>query len=146
MHKAMDRLNQGRKLICLTLIVAFFFSIGGHLLVLQSVAWGKMLASHIGQEKESVVFALRKTFDGKHPCDLCRHIEKHRSSAEQTEQNTQNDSKRYETQLKNPLWSQTSSSLFVFSHPTKLTIAAPASDLFFQQQPPTPPPRTADLA
>ena len=50
------------------------FSIaGGHWAILQSVAWAGMLAEYT-QESGSVVTAIGQTFDGEHPCALCREI------------------------------------------------------------------------
>ena len=60
------------------LILAMMSGLGGHWVVLQSVAWTTMVfanAKHadLGQ-------ALEKTFDGRHPCPLCNAIEKGRQS------------------------------------------------------------------
>lgn len=53
-------------------IAALFFALGGHWLVLQSVAWGTMLVENV--ETSSLSAALEKTFDGKHPCVICKSI------------------------------------------------------------------------
>ena len=47
-------------------------SIGLHWAFLQVVAWTGMVASY--SRAMPVSEALVKTFDGKHPCSLCRHI------------------------------------------------------------------------
>ena len=53
-------------------IVALVSSIGLHWVLLQSVAWTSMVVSYAqtGTFRE----ALAKTFDGKHPCPLCKEI------------------------------------------------------------------------
>jgi hypothetical protein len=57
------------------LVVAFLlvFSIGGHWALLQSVAWMGMLVSY--SSAESFKSAVEKTFDGRHPCKLCKTVE-----------------------------------------------------------------------
>jgi hypothetical protein len=54
-------------------------SIGGHWFCLQSIAWAKMVVTY--SQHCSFGAAIAKTFDGDHPCDLCKHIGK----AQQTE-------------------------------------------------------------
>jgi hypothetical protein len=56
------------------LALALAGSIGLHWAFLQSVAWVGMIISY--SHKASVTEALEKTFDGKHPCPLCKSISK----------------------------------------------------------------------
>jgi hypothetical protein len=57
---------------------------GGHWMVLQSVAWTRMLI--VNSRSDTLPVALSKTFDGKHPCKMCHEIregreaERHESS------------------------------------------------------------------
>lgn len=53
--------------------LALFFIIGGHWGVLQSVAWATMLWTYTSQDG-SVLAGAKKTFDGHHPCSMCRSI------------------------------------------------------------------------
>ncbi len=46
--------------------------LGGHWAVLQSVAWVKMVVAY--SQDESLPVAIAKTFDGTHPCDLCKVV------------------------------------------------------------------------
>ena len=48
-------------------------TIGGHWAVLQSVAWVGMAVSY--SQNASFKEALQKTFDGQHPCKLCKVVE-----------------------------------------------------------------------
>jgi hypothetical protein len=48
--------------------------LGGHLALLQVTAWAGMLVKY--SEAEGVEAGISKTFDGKHPCDLCLSIAK----------------------------------------------------------------------
>jgi hypothetical protein len=59
------------KLLCLLAAVQL---LGGHWAALQSVAWFGMVVSFASQE-ESIAGALEKTFDGDHPCGLCKAVQ-----------------------------------------------------------------------
>jgi hypothetical protein len=54
------------------LIVAVSLSIGVHWAALQSVAWVSMLVEY--SQHASVATAIAQTFDGQHPCTLCKQI------------------------------------------------------------------------
>ncbi len=58
----------------LVLIVALLGATGTHWAVLQSVAWATMLADNA--RTEPLQTALAETFDGQHPCSLCKQIAK----------------------------------------------------------------------
>ena len=53
-------------------LVAVLAMCGGHWLVLQSVAWGRMIADF--SQEDSIGTAIAKTFSGKHPCSMCLQI------------------------------------------------------------------------
>lgn len=57
-------------------IGALLVSLGGHLLLLQTVAWSTMLLSY--SESASLKEAAKKTFDGDHPCPLCKAVKESR--------------------------------------------------------------------
>ena len=54
------------------LVMLLIFSIGGHWLILQSGAWVGMFLSF--SRTDSVEEAVVKTFDGKHPCKVCKFV------------------------------------------------------------------------
>ena len=54
------------------LICLLVCGISGHWAVLQSVAWATMLLENV--QNAPVVLALQKTFDGKHPCRICKVV------------------------------------------------------------------------
>ena len=56
------------------LIVALCVSIGAHWAALQSIAWATMLVKY--SQQVSLPKAVAETFDGNHPCDLCKHIDR----------------------------------------------------------------------
>jgi hypothetical protein len=68
------------RIMTMMMALALFVAIGGPLAVLQGVAWATMIRdySRIG----SVTAALEKTFDGKHPCAMCKKIASQRSHEE----------------------------------------------------------------
>jgi len=57
------------------LVAALMVSIGGQWMVLQGVAWMGMAVSY-SIEEGSVASGLSKTFDGEHPCPLCKVVKK----------------------------------------------------------------------
>ncbi len=56
----------------LVLVVALAASIGLHWALLQSVAWVGMMVNYV--QTTTLGDALAKTFDGKHPCSLCKAV------------------------------------------------------------------------
>lgn len=62
------------------LIGTLLVSMGGHLALLQTVAWGKMMMDFAHQVSFSE--AVDKTFDGAHPCALCKVVKKSKSESE----------------------------------------------------------------
>jgi len=58
--------------------MAVFQLVGGHWAVLQATAWVGMLVKY--SESEGVEVGITKTFDGKHPCDLCLSIAKNKQT------------------------------------------------------------------
>lgn len=113
------------------LILVLLAGTGAHWGALQSVAWTRMLAGNL--RTTSLVDAVVRTFDGQHPCSLCKVI----ASAKKTE-------KRMEfpqplTKLEFPLTAQ--SLLLVV--PLRFQFVRMSNELVesLSQQPPTPPPR-----
>ncbi len=53
------------------MVLGLVVSIGLHTVVIQSAAWAGMLVSY-SLEKGSVAQAVSETFDGEHPCALCK--------------------------------------------------------------------------
>ena len=58
-----------RRLFQLAVALALIVAVGGHWAVLQSIAWVGMAVNFSKTAPLSV--ALKKTFDGDHPCRLC---------------------------------------------------------------------------
>ena len=51
-------------------LIALLNFAGAHWIVLQSIAWSSMLAKHAQHSR--LAEAVQKTFDGAHPCNLCK--------------------------------------------------------------------------
>ena len=60
------------------MLVAMLQICGGHWLALQSLAWTEMLVAY--SRDAQLTEAVAKTFDGQHPCALCRTIEQGKKS------------------------------------------------------------------
>lgn len=74
------------RLVCrwLTVLVLVLVT-GGHWLALQSVAWAGMLIRY--SLEGSVSQAMVRTFDGQHPCRLCKVVRQGRSEEQRQESN-----------------------------------------------------------
>jgi hypothetical protein len=115
--------------------VALCSSIGGHWLGLQSIAWATMIANY--SQHCSVGHAIMQTFDGKHPCDLCKHISKGKD-AERKQDNERGAAKADLICVIRQYMLLPPFVLFDYSE----LITSPGCN---SQQPPSPPPR-AQLA
>ena len=75
----MNTVHDARRLFgCLVMSAALFLSAGGHWAMLQGVAWATMV--HDFSRNGSLTQAVEKTFDGKHPCAMCKKIAKAKHS------------------------------------------------------------------
>jgi hypothetical protein len=67
-------------------IIALCSAIGVHWLALQSVAWTAMILQNTKQV--SFCEAVKRTFDGAHPCALCHVVNKGKASEQKREMQT----------------------------------------------------------
>ena len=72
-----------RKLGHAFVIIALVAAVGGHWAVLQTVAWTTMLASNL--RTATLEVAVTKTFDGQHPCAICKVISAGKKAEKKTE-------------------------------------------------------------
>jgi len=116
----------------LAIVAALAFSIGLHWGFLQSVAWMGMLVGY--SQNATVGEALVKTFDGKHPCALCKAIATAKKSQKKSEFPV--TGKKFEFSY--------SSTSFVFSAPTRFWMAGGVEETadLLNHSPPVPPPKT----
>ena len=112
-------------------VVALVATTGLHWAVLQSVAWTTMLADNL--RTQSLTEAVTRTFDGKHPCCLCKAVAAGRKS----------EQKREFTAPVQKLEFPPVKANFVLIAPSHFQLLPPAN--FFSesltQKPLTPPPR-----
>lgn len=66
------------RLMTLMMALSLFLVAGGHWAMLQGVAWVSMV--HDFSRGGSLTQAVEKTFDGKHPCAMCKKIAKAKNS------------------------------------------------------------------
>lgn len=113
------------------MIVAVLMATGTHWVVLQSIAWTGMLAENL--HTNSLPKAIACTFDGKHPCCLCKEIAKHKQSGKKSD--LQLELKKLEFPY--------SKIKFVFCPPSDFreVRAADQSGPLLTHAPPVPPPR-----
>ena len=81
------------------MLVALLTATGGHWALFQTVAWTNMLAENL--RTESLGAALANTFDGEHPCAMCKAIKQGRAEEKQQ------DKQQVKTGLKiefGPVW------------------------------------------
>ena len=74
-HRPLKMIRLSRNLVLAVLLLVMT---GGHWALLQSAAWAGMLASHL--RTQSLHVAVSQTFDGQHPCCLCKAIQKEKGS------------------------------------------------------------------
>jgi hypothetical protein len=120
-------------------LLAVLATLGGHWVLLQSLAWGRMLI--VFAQHGSLHSAISMTFDGRHACTLCVSIEKGRQQEQREDR-------------KGPLVrSEQAPELMCDLRGTPVPLppraAAPAVPVVprwhpsFIEPPPTPPPRAA---
>ncbi|MDZ4743575.1 MAG: hypothetical protein SGI98_09185 [Verrucomicrobiota bacterium] len=62
-----------------------FVLMGGHWAVLQTVAWANMIRTY--SKDTTIQQAIEKTFDGGHPCKMCKQISASKKQGEKQDQN-----------------------------------------------------------
>jgi hypothetical protein len=65
------------------LVLALVAMLGAHWALPQTVAWTTMLADNL--HSDSFCDAVTETFDGNHPCDICKAIAEGKQSEKKTE-------------------------------------------------------------
>ncbi len=118
----------------ITAVYLLALSLGLHWVVLQSAAWSSMLIRY--SEEGTFTQAVGKTFDGKHPCALCKAIQK-----ERTEQQKRQHQPQLNPELKLELAVPWTPLEFDFSSERELVSAANSQSALRQEPPPKPHPR-----
>lgn len=113
------------------IIVALAGSIGLHWAFLQSVAWVSMVVTY--SQDVPITEAISKTFDGQHPCKLCKGIAAGKKSEQKTEF----------PPLVKKLEFVSARAAFIFTAPQDFRLLPETTFTFrkLAHQPPVPPPR-----
>ena len=113
------------------LILALIGATGTHWALLQSVAWTTMIADNL--RTASFSEAVRRTFDGNHPCHLCEHVAAGRKAEKKSEFPT----------WANKLEFLSERPIFVFCAPGDFRLLPVVDDSAsaLERKPPVPPPR-----
>ena len=122
-----------RRLPRLLVTVALACSVGLHWSLLQSVAWTTMLVGNL--QFLTISEAVQRSFDGKHPCALCKAVAEGKKSE-----------KKSETVLSLKKFDGLNQAVAILFSPPASFSAVEARAIFlksFVQAPPTPPPRVA---
>ena len=122
-----------RTTIKIAAVLVLVLSLGLHWPFLQSFAWSTMLVDNLTTSSFSV--AVQRTFDGKHPCALCKAIAEGKKSEKKSDSLV--SLKKFEG-LNEPVGVVI---LPAASFPTVDAQDAPFETLL--RTPPTPPPRAA---
>ena len=115
------------------LVLALACSIGLHWAFFQSLAWTSMLADNL--RRDSLAQAVTHTFDGQHPCQLCKAIADGKKSEKKSEW----------TPCFKTFEFPPATADFVLTAPARFALPSRA-DTFARtlaETPPTPPPRRA---
>ena len=126
-HRLLQRLAK------LLVVMTLTLSLGLHWALLQSVAWVGMVVNY--SQTAPLHDALAKTFDGRHPCSLCKLVREGKAKEQQR------DALKTVAKLDMALPAQ---EFFLESpaHFPRVTTAADSGSVW-SDAPPTPPPRPA---
>ena len=120
------------------IVLALCFSVGLQWVVLQGIAWTGMMIKF--SQQDSIAEAVSKTFDGEHPCPLCKAVQNGMDGSGQSDDtSTAPSSKDQELKL-------TLALVLIpqFAFPKKQTLSWPTAHevaVIRQEQPETPPPQ-----
>ncbi len=115
------------------LVLMLVLTLGLHWALLQTVAWTNMFAHNL--QTGSITEAWTKTFDGKHPCQLCKQISAGKKAEKKAEFPT----------LVKKLEFVSARPAFIFSTPTHFYLVSSyaVGSTTWSEAPPTPPPLAA---
>lgn len=121
--------------IKITAVLLLTLTLGLHWALLQTVAWTGMIVSY--SRDASFTEAVSKTFDGQHPCKMCKVIKKARAEEKQQEQQQLKSGGKAEVGL---IWQEV---VFYFSSDRERISFPDTSAPRRSDEPPKPRPRLA---
>ncbi len=117
----------------ITTVFVLVLSLGWHWALLQTVAWTGMIVAY--SQTDSFRQAVSKTFDGKHPCPMCKSIQKGRAEEQQKKHHQVNPDSKLDLAV---VWQVAT---FDFTAVHQLVPLTSAAALARAEAPPRPPPR-----
>lgn len=123
-----------QRLAKLFVVLPLTLSLGAHWMFLQSVAWFGMVVNY--SQHDPLLEAISKTFDGRHPCRLCKFVQAGKA------QEKKQDAPKPKTKLDQGLVYVSSVMLFPPSL-ERCVLAHSRSSNSRCESPPTPPPEQA---
>ena len=114
------------------LVAMLVLATGGHWALLQTAAWVGMTIDY--SQKDPFLVALQKTFDGKHPCQLCQLISKETKTEKK---------KEYRSILVKLEFLPHAQEAALKPTPFPMVTTAPLKVFSRSEPPPSPPPRSA---
>lgn len=114
-------------------VAVLVLSLGLHWALFQTVAWTGMLVSY--SRNATFKAAVAQTFDGEHPCPLCKAIEEGRAEEKRQEQQQSKPGSKLDFGL---VWQD---SCFNFEHAREQIAALDSAALARAIEPPKPRPR-----
>jgi hypothetical protein len=121
----------------LVLLLVAALSMGLHYAVVQVVGWVNMTVEY--SQTAPLSEALVMTFDGKHPCELCKLVEKELGHTEQDDQRA--PEKKAELKLPPVVCWVDGIQLLRLSHELLPSVKWDDSARYRRERPPLPPPR-----
>ena len=123
-----------QRLARLLVVLVLTLSLGAHWMFLQSIAWVGMVVNY--SQHDPLIEALAKTFDGKHPCQLCKLVQN--GKAQEKKQEKQKPTTKLDQFL-------TADQAILLRPPKleRLALTASSSSCARGESPPTPPPERA---
>jgi hypothetical protein len=117
----------------LGIVLLVCLSLGVHRGVIQGIAWTQMLVHYASET--TLLGAVEMTFDGEHPCPLCKAVQKDREAeGKQPQQSPQAASKLHAVLVNITTLTAPSADVFTFRMPRQSAVQR-------CQAPETPPPR-----
>jgi hypothetical protein len=130
-ESSIERAGMFARVAKMVVIVTLVATTGAHWALLQSVAWTTMLAENLSCG--SVGQAMSLTFDGKHPCPICKAIAAGKKSEKKKDSTLQLQKFEFPLATENP------------ALPAPLQFESPPPSIAFPKvhtaRPPVPPPR-----
>lgn len=114
-------------------VLALTILLGARWFALQTVAWFGMVVNY--SQTAPLHEAFTKTFDGKHPCSLCKLVREGKAKEQKQD--------ALKTLTKFDMLAATNEHLPVAPVPFPLVMAVAESNSVWRDRPPTPPPRPA---